>query len=303
MFNKNYGEGVGMACERRVRWQPMSKALWCPVPQHARRADRWRGCSFRWVGVCSLLLVVLLAGCATPPPVTDREAYQEYVETNDPFEPTNRAVFEFNRALDEALFQPIARAYRSAVPLWVRQRVGDALENLRAPVVFLNDVLQGEGDRAMTTLVRFMINSSIGVAGLADMAGEMGIKGHDEDFGQTLAVWGAEDGPYIMLPIFGPSNPRDTVGRVVDWVVDPFNQWADNTGREEWILARGGVSALHTRTELLDLTDDLEKSSLDLYAAVRSLYRQRRAHAISNGGQSEKIPELSSAGFPSLNDN
>jgi phospholipid-binding lipoprotein MlaA len=249
------------------------------------------------------MLVVLPAGCATPPPVTEREAYQEYVETNDPFEPTNRAIFQFNRALDEGLFQPIARAYRSAVPLWLRQRVGDALENLSAPVVFLNDVLQGEAERAMTTLVRFVINSSIGVAGLTDMAGEMGLKGHDEDFGQTLAVWGAEDGPYIMLPIFGPSNPRDTVGRVVDWVVDPFNRWANNTDREELVLVRGGVAALHTRTELLDLTDDLEKTSLDLYAAVRSLYRQRRANAISNGVESNKVPEISSTAFPSLNGN
>ena len=303
MLIKKFSQDARLRDDRRVRWQSISSLVEKWGAQKLRSAKNGPRLCSRMVGACCLMLVILLAGCATPPPVTEREAYQEYVETNDPFEPTNRAIFQFNRALDEGLFQPIARAYRSAVPLWLRQRVGDALENLSAPVVFLNDVLQGEAERAMTTLVRFVINSSIGVAGLTDMAGEMGLKGHDEDFGQTLAVWGAEDGPYIMLPIFGPSNPRDTVGRVVDWVVDPFNRWANNTDHEELVLVRGGVAALHTRTELLDLTDDLEKTSLDLYAAVRSLYRQRRANAISNGVESNKVPEISSTAFPSLNGN
>lgn len=303
MRDKEYGIRAGMGGARRIRWQPVSDEATATLPPDARHSRPSFGLPMRLVRVCGVALAVILAGCATPPPVTDREAYQEYVETNDPFEPANRAVFQFNKALDEAILQPVARTYRSAVPLWFRQRIGDALENLSAPVVFLNDILQGEPDRALTTLVRFVINSSIGVAGLADMAGEMGIKGHEEDFGQTLAVWGADDGPYLMLPILGPSNPRDAVGLAVDWVVDPFNMWANNTDRSELVWARSGVAALHARTELLDLTDDLEKSSLDLYAAVRSLYRQRRADAISNGGQSQKVPEISSSNFPSLEGN
>lgn len=284
-----------MPAERRLRWLPASpaglRAVW-PFAGHVRPTL-----------LAALLGVLLTVGCATPPPMSDREAHREYVALNDPMEPTNRAIFQFNKALDEALFQPLARAYRAAVPLWFRQRIGDALDNLRAPVVFLNDVLQGEPERAQVTLVRFLINSTFGVGGLADFADRMGIDGHDEDFGQTLAVWGASEGPYVMLPILGPSNPRDTVGLVVDWLVDPFNNWADNTDRRELALARGGVAALHARTELLDLTDDLEKTSLDLYAAVRSLYRQRRADAIGNGQRVPGGPESSNGDFPTLTDN
>lgn len=274
--------------ERRLRWNPA----------HVMGLLVFRPALFAAV----LGGALLVSGCATPPPVTDKDAHQEYVATNDPMEPANRAVFEFNRTLDEALFQPVSRAYRQAVPLWFRQRIGDALDNLRSPVVFLNDVLQGEPDRAGVTLVRFMINSTFGLGGFLDYATAAGIEGHDEDFGQTLAVWGAGEGPYVMLPILGPSNPRDTVGMVVDWIVDPFNAWAANTDRRELALARGGVQALHTRTELLDLTDNLEKTSLDLYAAVRSLYRQRRADAIGNGQNLGDGPKSSAVDLPTFMD-
>ncbi|MBO6521882.1 MAG: VacJ family lipoprotein [Rhodospirillales bacterium] len=253
----------------------------------------------RAIAVAGLLL---LAGCATPPPVTDKDAYQEYVAENDPVEPLNRAVFAFNRALDEGLFQPAARAYRDVVPLWFRQRIGSAIDNLRAPVIFMNDILQGEFDRAMTTFVRFTVNSTLGLAGLNDVARDSGLEMHDEDFGQTLAVWGSEPGPYLMLPVLGPSNPRDVVGTVVDFLADPFNAWAQNTGREELSYARTGVAALHARAGLLDLTDDLEKNSIDLYAATRSLYRQTRANAISNGNVTGPDVSSAPADFPELGD-
>lgn len=243
----------------------------------------------------SLLLACMFfaTGCATPPPRGDIEAHKEFLEENDPIEPLNRAVFAFNQGLDKALFQPAARTYRDAVPLWVRQRVGAAIDNLRAPVIFMNDVLQGELRRAMTTLARFTFNSTLGIAGLNDIAHDMGLEKHEEDFGQTMAVWGTDSGPYVILPILGPSNPRDTIGRVVDFLVDPFNAWATNTGREELTYARAGTAALHARAGLLDVTDDLEKNSIDLYAASRSLYRQTRANAISNGNIAG--PDVSSA--------
>jgi phospholipid-binding lipoprotein MlaA len=254
---------------------------------------------------CILMLFLCIFfsfGCATPPPQGDLEANKDFLAENDPAEPLNRAVFAFNQTIDKALFQPAARAYRDTVPLWVRQRIGAAIDNLRAPVIFVNDLLQGELDRALTTLVRFTINSTLGVAGLNDLAAEAGLEKHGEDFGQTLAVWGADAGPYMMLPILGPSNPRDTVGLVVDFLVDPFNAWAANTDREELTYARTGVAALHARAGLLDLTDDLEKNSIDLYAATRSLYRQTRGHAISNGNAAG--PDVSSApsDFPDMND-
>ncbi|MGJ3261432.1 MAG: MlaA family lipoprotein [Rhodospirillales bacterium] len=246
----------------------------------------------RAAGFAAALGLLMLAGCATPPPATDTEALAEYRAVNDPIEPFNRAVFAFNRALDEGVIQPAARAYNQ-VPLWFRQRIGSALDNLRAPVVFVNDVLQGEVDRALTTLARFAVNSTAGLGGLNDIAAEIGLKHHNEDFGQTLAVWGSEPGPYVMLPVLGPSNPRDTVGLVADFIADPFNAWAANTGRDGLTYARTGVAALHARAGLLDFTDDLEKNSIDLYAATRSLYRQTRANAISNGTASG--PDVSSA--------
>lgn len=246
-----------------------------------------------------LVIAVMLLGCATPPPSSDREAFLEYEETNDPIEPANRAVFEFNRALDEMFLQPVSRTYRAVVPLWVRQRISSALDNLRAPVVFFNEIAQGEPKRAASTLVRFGFNSTFGLAGLNDFAKEIGFEKREEDFGQTLAVWGFDSGPYLMLPIFGPSNPRDVVGRVVDIFIDPFNMWTRNTDREVAAFTRGGTDVLDTRTQLLDISDDLEKSSLDLYAAVRSLYRQRRLNDINDGNIDDLSTIPGATNFPS----
>lgn len=243
-------------------------------------------------GVFLAVVLLVVAGCATPPPVSDREATAEFIAENDPIEPVNRNIFAFNRQLDDAVLKPVARAYNEGVPLWVRIRVDSALDNLRSPVIFINDVLQGEIMRALTTLVRFAINTSVGLGGMHDIASEIGLPEHNEDFGQTLAVWGSDAGPYIMLPVLGPSNPRDAIGRVVDFIVDPFSIWTRNTGRDSLMLARSGSEAVETRAEILPLTDDLEKTSLDLYAATRSLYRQQRANAISNGA--EKGPNVSS---------
>lgn len=248
----------------------------------------------------SIVLLVILgfgaAGCATPPPVGDREAWAEYREINDPYEPANRTVLAFNRGVDNALVKPAAQAYRDGLPLFVRQGIGNLLEHLRAPLVLVNDLLQGEIDRALTTFTRLWINTGFGL-GFMDTAGAMGIPGHDEDFGQTLAVWGVGEGPFIMLPLFGPSNPRDTVGLVVDFLTDPFNLWAANTGRDHLTMARAGTKAVHFRAGNLDLIDDLEKTSLDFYAAIRSLYRQRRADEISNGNGAAGSPVPGTSGM------
>jgi phospholipid-binding lipoprotein MlaA len=242
-------------------------------------------------------LLMALAGCATPPPAGDKEAWQEYREINDPWEPTNRAILAFNRGVDAAVLKPAASAYRDHVPELVRNMVGNLLDHLRAPVVFLNDLAQGEVRRAMTTLNRFWINTALGF-GLLDMAGAMGMPGHDEDFGQTFAVWGVPAGPYVMLPLFGPSNPRDAVGRIVDFLADPFNIWAANTEREHLQFARAGTLAVDTRAGNIELIDDLEKTSLDFYAAIRSLYRQRRADEITNGKGSANQPAPGISSIP-----
>jgi len=236
-----------------------------------------------------ILLGALLtvSACATVPPPGSASGQAEY-EENDPIEPLNRAIFAFNRALDDAVLKPLARVYRDILPIWARARVDNALDNLRAPIIFVNDVLQAEPTRALTTLTRFMVNSTVGLSGANDVATEIGLAEHDEDFGQTLAVWGVGEGAYIMLPVFGPSNPRDSVGRAVDFLIDPFYRWASNTDHPTAIYARAGASGVSLRADLLAATDDLEKTSLDFYAAVRSLYRQRRAAVIGNGAATVK---------------
>ncbi|MBC8445058.1 MAG: VacJ family lipoprotein, partial [Rhodospirillaceae bacterium] len=229
------------------------------------------------------LASLMMTGCATAPSSNDPEAVAEYQEINDPGEPTMRAIFAFNQALDKGILKPVAQAYRTVAPEKVRTGVHNFLNNLRTPVIFFNDVLQGEFQRAIATLVRFLSNTTVGILGFNDTAGDLGLDYHNEDFGQTLAVWNMSEGPYLMLPVFGPSNPRDVIGRVVDFFIDPLNIWAKNSDEEWTIYARTAVEAVDFRALHYDTIEDLEKSSLDFYAAVRSLYRQRRTDEINNG--------------------
>ncbi len=217
---------------------------------------------------------VILAGCATQPQPVD--------EVNDPLEGMNRAVYGFNTVIDTWFLRPAATLYRSLLPPPLQEGIHNMLSNLSAPVVFLNDLLQGEPDRAMTTVSRFAINSTVGVLGFGDPAAEMGYKKHSEDFGQTLGVWGVGEGPYIVLPIFGPSNPRDAVGKVVDYYTDPINRWADNTDRDGLPIGRAIVGAVDTRAYYYDALEDIRKNSLDPYAAMRSFYLQRRRADVLN---------------------
>jgi phospholipid-binding lipoprotein MlaA len=238
----------------------------------------------------TVVATLLLAGCATPPADGDAEARADWEQVNDPLEPANRAVFEFNQAIDRALFKPAAKGYRAAVPQFGRDRIHDFLANLRSPVIFVNDLLQGQPDRAAQTFFRAAMNTGIGLLGLLDVATEAGIPYHDEDFGQTFAVWGVGEGPYLMLPVLGPSNPRDLTGYVAEWVADPVNYRLDAVGYAWGSYARAGTSGLDKRERLLDPLDEVERSSLDYYASIRALYRQRRNAEIKNGQGSEKLP-------------
>lgn len=253
----------------------------------------------------SLFALALVTGCATPPPADDPEAVAEWEQTNDPLEPMNRAVFGFNDAIDKALLKPVAQGYRAVVPAFGRERVRDVLNNLRSPIVLANDVLQGEPDRAMQTLMRFAFNTGFGIGGLFDVAAPGGIPYHDEDFGQTFAVWGVGEGPYLVLPILGPSNPRDTTGLAVEWLADPFDIWMDHEGHDWAIWTRMGVAGVDKREAYLDTLDEIEKSSVDYYAAMRSLYRQRRAVDVKNAPTIDKVPApgLSSTDQPSNTSN
>ena len=230
--------------------------------------------------IASVASIGLLAvGCATPPPANDKAAVAAYNQANDPYEPFNRAMLKFNLALDKAILKPVAYVYRENVADPLQTNVTNFLSNLRAPVIFANDLLQGEFERAGTTLMRFTMNSTFGVLGINDLAGDLGMEEHSEDFGQTLATWDVDDGPYLVLPIFGPSNPRDGVGILADSLMDPFG-WVVPF---EYRLGRAVGSAVDKRAQNYDHINDLEKNSLDFYAAIRSLYRQRRVEEIRNG--------------------
>jgi len=238
----------------------------------------------------------LVSACAVAPSADDPEALAEYQEINDPLEPLNRAIFTFNRGVDTLILRPAATLYRGFVPPPIQDMVGNFLNNLKTPVVLLNDVLQGENDRAMNTLSRFAINTTVGVLGFGDPATDMGYPDHSEDFGQTLARWGLGDGPYLVLPILGPSNPRDAVGKVVDVLTDPVWHYAQNTDKEYIPNERFVAEAIDFRARNMEAIDDMEKTSLDYYAAVRSLYRQIRADEINNG-------ETSKSGLPAMGQN
>ncbi len=253
----------------------------------------------------SILALAMVAGCATPPPADDKEAVAEWEQVNDPLEPFNRNVFAFNLAADTYAIKPAAQAYRAAVPKFGRDRIHNVLTNLNSPLTFANDLLQGEPDRAVQTLFRAMLNTSFGLLGYADVATEAGIPGHEEDFGQTLAVWGIGEGPFLMLPIFGPSNPRDTVGLVAEMFADPFDIAVANAGKEWISYTRLGFTGLDKRESLLDTLDEIERTSLDYYASLRSLYRQHRASEIKNGrGGPTKVPApgMTGSAAPARND-
>ncbi len=243
------------------------------------------------------LLLTAVAACATPP--TDPEQRQVFEETNDPLEPMNRAIFDFNVAVDKYFLTPVAQGYEFILPQLVRDSIQSFLRHLKSPIVLANDLLQGETERAGETMSRMVFNTVMGVGGLFDVAGEAGIAHHEEDFGQTLAVWGVTDGPYLMLPFLGPTNVRDGIGIYgVDRAFDPLYYASYNSER---FLAeyngpiRSVTEAIDARSRNYQDVRDLEESSLDFYAAVRSLYRQQRATLISNGEDS------SASAAPSLN--
>ncbi len=220
------------------------------------------------------VLAVLAAGCTTNNP--------EAIAQNDPYEPMNRAIFNFNTKVDNAVAKPVAKFYNHAVPQFARDGVHNFLTNLDKPVTLGNDILQGEGKRAGETISRFTVNTTLGVGGLVDVATMVGIPDHSEDFGQTLGVYGVGEGPYLVLPFMGPDPPRDLTGDVVDIFMDPTT-YIKFHGSDTWYAVRSGVSVLDLRARNIDTLEQIERTSIDVYATTRSLYRQYRAAEIRNG--------------------
>jgi len=223
--------------------------------------------------------VLALGACAATPPPGDQAALQEYRENNDPLEPTNRVFYAINNGIDTVLFRPAAQAYRFIVPAMQRRHIHNLLTNMSSPVTFTDDVLAAKPRRAGTTLMRFLINTTAGLGGLFDVATDLGYPEHDSDFGITLSLWGVGEGPFLFLPILGPSNPRDFAGFAGDIVLDPLT-WASFPGSQTLGLSRYGLSAVDQRERYLDTTDNIKKTALDPYATFRSLYRQNRQSTI-----------------------
>jgi len=219
------------------------------------------------VAVCALSLGLALSGCSTPSP-------QSLVD-NDPFEKTNRDIFAFDVWVEHNVARPVNDGYRAVLPQPARDGVHNLVTNLHAPIVLANDVLQGETSKAADTFGRILINSTVGLGGLIDVAAKLGIAYHDNDFGVTLGQNGVAEGSYLVLPLVGPLPPRDLVGTGVDGFFDPLS-YARFPGKDSWMLARSGLRVLDVVDRQRDQFDTIERTSIDFYATTRNLYRQNR---------------------------
>jgi len=237
-----------------------------------------------------VLAISALGGCATPP--SDPIARAEFEHANDPLEPLNRKIFAFNLFVDHAVLRPVAKTYVLAVPDDARRAIHHVLDNMKEPTLFFNHVLQGDFKRAEITVGRFVVNSTVGFGGVVDVMALSGVAREPADFGQTLFVWGLPSGPYLMLPILGPSNPRDAVGGAVDSYADPFTIVAKNDNVTDLLTDRLIVGGIEERADALDVLDDLEKNSVDFYAQLRSLSQQHRAAELRHGKAPEAAPDL-----------
>ncbi|WND02068.1 VacJ family lipoprotein [Temperatibacter marinus] len=224
--------------------------------------------------VILLLVALSAAACATTPDVID------------PYEKTNRKIFEFNRKVDRVILDPVANTYNAVMPSPARKGIRNAFDNLSEPMTFANDILQAKPERAISTLARFIINSTVGIAGLWNPAEKMGLKRHKEDIGQTLAVWGFKESPYFIIPFVGPSTTRDTVGFTASLFLDPTDYVIDKEFGWEWVYARLGADIITIRAELDKVLDDLY-SETDPYLLARSAYLQRRDYLIRDGREKE----------------
>ncbi len=221
---------------------------------------------------CAVLSLAMLSACADA----------THDDPQDPWESMNRSVFQFNQVTDKYAIGPVVHGYEYVTPEGIRTRVGNVSDNLMEPLNMVNSFLQGDFQRGMKSFWRFVLNTTVGIGGINDVAGSAGLKYEHEDFGQTLAVWGVGDGPYLVLPLLGPSNVRDTGGRVTDWFIDPVNWAVDDTSAEIWI---GVGQGLVERDRLDGVISDVNETSLDPYVTYRSMYRQHRAAQIANHGE------------------
>lgn len=238
-----------------------------------------------------LVVILVLQGCAITPPeqnlssIDSNISFEKINTTSnlDPLEPINRVVFSFNSIFDKTVVRPVSILYRGVVPGFVRNRITYSLNNLGMPVTVINNILQGELSKARIATSRFLINSTFGILGFFDPASSLGLFSENEDFGQTLAVWGVPSGPYIVIPFLGPSSPRNFAGLFSTSLLDPMYQVGNSTNQSAYRSYRMGLGAVDFRSQNIEILDDLQNNSLDYYAAVRSFYNQRReSQSMSN---------------------
>jgi len=234
-----------------------------------------------------LALAVTPAAFAVPKETPDYAAVnnaksgdsETYDEDSDPIEPVNRGIQKFNDVVDTVVYKPVSRTYRYVVPQWGRNRVSNVFYNLSEPLTVVNSALQADPKNTFTSLWRFILNSTFGVLGIFDVAESFGLKPRQEDFGQTMAVWGWRNSSYFVIPFIGPSTLRDALGMGVDVAANPVYWPLDEREQIGLFVA----DALDRRTKLLPVTDEIERTSLDPYASYRSIYLQERKNDISNG--------------------
>lgn len=245
-----------------------------------------------------LSLALLAALCVPVAACSTTGGPQEAVfigdeKISDPLEGMNRTTLAINEAVDKAVLEPIARGYRNYAPSVLRVTMRNFLRNLKQPLVMGNELLQGDLKGFGNASARLFINTTAGFGGLFDVAQMGGIAHQPEDFGQTLAVWGVGNGPYVVLPIFGPSTARDATGLLVDSFADPVRIYMFNHDLEWLHYTRVGVGAIDQREELLDVIDDLRRNSFDYYAAIRSAYYQRRQALVNDmDTENTNAPEI-----------
>ena len=225
--------------------------------------------AFRLTALCS---VIAMAGCASLPP-------GRQPDPTDPFERYNRAAYAFNDALDRGLIKPVAQAYQAVTPEFARRGVSNFFGNLSDVPTAVNDVLQGKGKLALTHTGRFLINSTVGVLGLFDVATPLGLSRQREDFGQTLGTWGLDSGPYLILPLLGPSSVRDAAGLPVDFALDPLSHLHD----DRWLWGLEALRVVDKRASVLGIEKTLQSVEIDPYLFTRDAYLARRRNAVYDG--------------------
>lgn len=231
-----------------------------------------------------LVGTLTLGACASSEQMANGDVY-------DPLEPYNRAMFSFNEGLDYILLDPLTEVYRFVVPDVFRLAISNFLANIKSPVYLANELLQGDLDGAALVTKRFVFNTFTGFGGLIDTASWEGMNYVPEDFGQTLGVWGFDSGAYIVLPIIGPSSTRDTFGLAGDVLMDPVNWYVWNNEKDDLGYGRMGATLLATKDNIYDFQKDLKRNSLDYYAAVRSVWMQRRQALINDMEHSDSYVE------------